>query len=224
MITLRQSGLHKVKAGVTTSEEVVRGDGEGTMATLPELLKTHGRSQRIRPAHLDVHAAADPCQRTSERLVHSLNSVRPGDQAAGPSVLTDSQKKRFEETQELDFSFGIRDSLASAATCSSARRHGRGLPSHSEKVREASPNSRRSVEAKLASVRAASCSSRDPPAAASRQRSRDGRQDQRGARTTSSRSRTRSIPSIRIRAVWSTSAKCASDTQQLRQRAACSAA
>ena len=43
------------------------------------------------------------------------------------SVLTDAQKQRFEENQELDFSFGVRGWPGSAATCSCSG--GRSAPS-----------------------------------------------------------------------------------------------
>jgi twitching motility protein PilT len=77
------------------------------MATLPELLKTlvemHGSDLHIAtdtPPQVRVHghlqrlplSALDPAE--SKQLVYS--------------VLTDAQKKRFEETMELDFSFGIK--------------------------------------------------------------------------------------------------------------------
>ncbi len=63
MLTLRSSGLRKVKEGVTTIEEVVRETVKWktvTMATLPELLRTGRRARRLGPPHHDQDAAADP--------------------------------------------------------------------------------------------------------------------------------------------------------------------
>ncbi len=48
------------------------------------------------------------------------------------SVMTDSQKHRFEENLELDFSFGLKGSGPLPSQCfQSARRHFRRLPSDS---------------------------------------------------------------------------------------------
>src|SRR6516162_7979607 len=77
------------------------------MATLPELLQTlvemNGSDLHITtntPPQVRVHGhlqrlpLADLAAAETKQLVYS--------------VLTDAQKKRFEETMELDFSFGIR--------------------------------------------------------------------------------------------------------------------
>jgi twitching motility protein PilT len=77
------------------------------MATLPELLKTmveHNGSD----LHLTTQTA--PQIRVHGKLrVLDLPPLGPADtKALAYSVLTDAQKKRFEETLELDFSFGIR--------------------------------------------------------------------------------------------------------------------
>src|SRR5919204_85068 len=77
------------------------------MATLPELLKTlvdnDGSDLHITtntPPQVRIHGKLQPLD---------LPSLAPADtKALAYSVLTDAQKKRFEETQELDFSFGIR--------------------------------------------------------------------------------------------------------------------
>src|SRR5204863_4336732 len=77
------------------------------MATLPDLLKTlvekHGS---------DLHIATDtpPQVRVHGELQRlPLPVLTPAEtKALVYSVLTDSQKKRFEESLELDFSFGIR--------------------------------------------------------------------------------------------------------------------
>ena len=77
------------------------------MATLPELLKTlvdnHGSDLHITtntPPQIRVHGHLRPLD---------LPSLGPAEtKALAYSVLTDAQKKRFEESLELDFSFGIR--------------------------------------------------------------------------------------------------------------------
>jgi twitching motility protein PilT len=77
------------------------------MATLPELLKTlvdnHGSDLHVTtntPPQIRVHGHLRPLD---------LPSLGPAEtKALAYSVLTDSQKKRFEESLELDFSFGIR--------------------------------------------------------------------------------------------------------------------
>src|ERR687893_1231912 len=77
------------------------------MATLPELLQTlvenNGSDLHITtdtPPQIRVHGHMTPLD---------LPPLGPADtKALAYSVLTDAQKKRFEETMELDFSFGIR--------------------------------------------------------------------------------------------------------------------
>src|SRR4030088_259006 len=77
------------------------------MATLPELLQTlvenSGSDLHITtdtPPQIRVHGSLKPLD---------LPSLGPADtKALVYSVLTDAQKKRFEEALELDFSFGIR--------------------------------------------------------------------------------------------------------------------
>jgi twitching motility protein PilT len=78
------------------------------MATLPELLKTlvdnNGSDLHITtntPPQIRVHGHLRPLD---------LPPLGPAEtKALAYSVLTDSQKKRFEESLELDFSFGIRN-------------------------------------------------------------------------------------------------------------------
>src|SRR5258707_8404055 len=77
------------------------------MATLPELLKTmvdlEGSDLHIAtntPPQVRVHGHLQRLQLPELTPSETKNLVY--------SVLTDSQKKRFEETQELDFSFGIK--------------------------------------------------------------------------------------------------------------------
>jgi twitching motility protein PilT len=77
------------------------------MATLPELLKT-----MVEMNGSDLHIATNspPQIRVNGRLERLAQpELQPAEtKQLVYSVLTDSQKKRFEETLELDFSFGIR--------------------------------------------------------------------------------------------------------------------
>ncbi len=77
------------------------------MATLPELLKT-----LVERDGSDLHIATNtpPQIRVVGKLERlPLPELTPSEtKQLVYSVLTDSQKKRFEETMELDFSFGIR--------------------------------------------------------------------------------------------------------------------
>src|SRR5688500_156466 len=78
------------------------------MATLPELLRTlvevSGSDLHITtntPPQVRIHGHLQPLD---------LPPLTPSEtKALAYSVLTDAQKKRFEESMELDFSFGIRD-------------------------------------------------------------------------------------------------------------------
>src|SRR5512145_1593393 len=78
------------------------------MATLPELLKT---LVELNGSDLHITTQTPPQIRVHGRLqVLDLPPLGPADtKALAYSVLTDAQKKRFEEQLELDFSFGIRD-------------------------------------------------------------------------------------------------------------------
>src|SRR3979409_446870 len=77
------------------------------MATLPELLKT-----MVEMNGSDLHIATNtpPQIRVNGRLTRlELPELSAAEtKQLVYSVLTDAQKKRFEETLELDFSFGIR--------------------------------------------------------------------------------------------------------------------
>jgi twitching motility protein PilT len=77
------------------------------MATLPELLKTLVDNNG---SDLHLTTQTPPQIRIYGKLqVLDLPPLGPADtKALAYSVLTDAQKKRFEETLELDFSFGIR--------------------------------------------------------------------------------------------------------------------
>ena len=77
------------------------------MATLPELLKT-----LVEKGGSDLHITINTPPQV--RVHGHLQRLEGGDLTAAEtkqlsySVLTDAQKKRFEETLELDFSFGIK--------------------------------------------------------------------------------------------------------------------
>src|SRR5712691_2623249 len=77
------------------------------MATLPELLKT-----LVEAEGSDLHIATNtpPQIRVHGHLRRlEMPDMQPADtKQLIYSVLTDAQKKRFEESNELDFSFGIR--------------------------------------------------------------------------------------------------------------------
>ena len=77
------------------------------MATLPELLQA---TVDMQGSDLHVTTNAPPVVRVHGKLVPLKLPVlsAPETKQLAYSVCTDAQKKRFEETQELDFSFGIR--------------------------------------------------------------------------------------------------------------------
>lgn len=77
------------------------------MATLPELLKT---TVELEGSDLHLTTAAPPTVRVHGKLVPLKLPplTAPETKQLAYSVCTDAQKKRFEESQELDFSFGIR--------------------------------------------------------------------------------------------------------------------
>ena len=77
------------------------------MATLPELLK---KTVELNGSDLHLSIQSPPVVRVHGHLqrVDSPELTPSDTKTLSYSVLTDAQKKRFEETQELDFSFGIR--------------------------------------------------------------------------------------------------------------------
>jgi twitching motility protein PilT len=77
------------------------------MATLPELLQT---LVEVKGSDLHITTQTPPQIRVHGKLqMLDLPPLGPAEtKGLAYSVLTDSQKKRFEETLELDFSFGIR--------------------------------------------------------------------------------------------------------------------
>src|SRR5215207_3046253 len=77
------------------------------MPTLPELLKT---TVEMEGSDLHLSTATPPQVRVHGHLQRlPLQTLDPSEtKQLVYSVLTDAQKKRFEETLELDFSFGIK--------------------------------------------------------------------------------------------------------------------
>src|SRR6478609_1817504 len=77
------------------------------MATLPDLLKT---LVELNGSDLHLTTSTPPQIRVHGKLqTLDLPSLGPAEtKGLAYSVLTDAQKKRFEEALELDFSFGIR--------------------------------------------------------------------------------------------------------------------
>ena len=77
------------------------------MVTLPELLKT---LVELEGSDLHIATATPPQVRVHGHLQRlPLPDLGPAEtKQLVYSVLTDSQKKRYEETSELDFSFGIK--------------------------------------------------------------------------------------------------------------------
>src|SRR3954464_9719288 len=77
------------------------------MATLPELLKS---LVEMDGSDLHITTSTPPQVRVHGHLQRlPLADMGPAEtKQLVYSVLTDAQKKRFEETQELDFSFGIK--------------------------------------------------------------------------------------------------------------------
>jgi twitching motility protein PilT len=77
------------------------------MATLPELLRY---TLEMKASDLHLSAGTPPQVRVDGELQRmQLPDLSPSDtKQLAYSVLTDAQKKRFEESQELDFSFGVR--------------------------------------------------------------------------------------------------------------------
>ena len=90
------------------SRKSARETGQVTMADTARTAPDAGRQQRVGPARHDQHAAADPRPRHAEARSTCRRSAPAETKQLAYSVLTDAQKKRFEETLELDFSFGIR--------------------------------------------------------------------------------------------------------------------
>ncbi len=77
------------------------------MSTLPELLQT---LVRMEGSDLHIATATPPQVRVHGHLTRlNMPDMTPAEtKQLAYSVLTDAQKKRFEETMELDFSFGLK--------------------------------------------------------------------------------------------------------------------
>jgi twitching motility protein PilT len=77
------------------------------MPTLPDLLKT---TVDLGGSDLHLTTATPPQVRVNGKLARlEMSELTPADtKQLAYAVLTDAQKKRFEETLELDFSFGIK--------------------------------------------------------------------------------------------------------------------
>jgi twitching motility protein PilT len=77
------------------------------MPTLPDLLKT---TVDLGGSDLHLTTATPPQVRVNGKLARlDMSELTPADtKQLAYAVLTDAQKKRFEETLELDFSFGIK--------------------------------------------------------------------------------------------------------------------
>src|SRR5919198_438345 len=78
------------------------------MATLPDLLK-----QMVEMQGSDLHLSIGSPPQTRvhgelEKMPGQADLTATDTKSLSYAVLTDAQKKRFEETKELDFSFGIR--------------------------------------------------------------------------------------------------------------------
>ncbi len=142
------------------------------MATLPELLRTLVENNG---SDLHITTQTPPQIRVHGKLqVLDLPVLGPADtKTLAYSVLTDAQKKRFEETLELDLSFGIRG--VARFRCNVFNQRGsvaavyRVIPSRSSpSTTSVCPRS----SARSRSGRAASSSSPGLRAAANRRRSR----------------------------------------------------
>ena len=104
MITLRMSGLqqgdgrrHDDRRSRARNGEVERRMATARMATLPELLKTMVEKAAVRPAHHHRLAAAGPRPRQPAAARRCRRSAPADTKQLAYSVLTDAQKKRFEE-------------------------------------------------------------------------------------------------------------------------------
>ena len=78
------------------------------MATLPDLLK-----EMVAMQGSDLHLSIGSVPQTRvhgelEKMTQHAELTPTETKSLSYAVLTDAQKKRFEETKELDFSFGIR--------------------------------------------------------------------------------------------------------------------
>jgi hypothetical protein len=143
MITLRRSGLIKVAAGMTTLEEVAaRNDSLVCESLRPTKRREQGlwvcrfsdllkRMLEMNGSDLHITTNSPPQIRVHGHLVPlDLPQMTPAEtKQLAYSVMTDSQKHRFEESLELDFSFGLKGTgPLPRQRVQPARRHGGRLP------------------------------------------------------------------------------------------------
>ena len=80
----------------------------------------------------DLHltAGVQPCMRVHGELRRVSGNPLTGDdtRSLAYAIMTDSQKHKFEEHNELDFSFGLKGFGGFAATFRSTRQRGCGVP------------------------------------------------------------------------------------------------
>ena len=141
------------------------------MPTLPELLQT---MVQMEGSDLHITTNTPPQVRVHGHLTRlEGGDLTPSDtKQLAYSVLTDAQKKRFEETLELDFSFGIKGlARFRVQHVQPARRGRRGLPADPREDPQL-PGARPAAGARRRwpSGRAASSSSPGRPDPASRRR------------------------------------------------------
>ena len=80
------------------------------MANLHDLAQVHDRKRRIRPAYYHGNSAVDPRRRQDKadpRIGTPFGATQTKDLCY--SILTDAQKHKFEENNELDLSFGVKN-------------------------------------------------------------------------------------------------------------------
>ena len=130
MITLRRSGLIKVSLGHdhargsrarNHSLSLVKGrEGTDMALSLSDLLK---RMLEMSGSDLHITTNSPPQVRVHGHLVPlDLPQLTPAEtKQLAYSVMTDSQKHRFEENLELDFSFGLKGLARFRANCFNQR-------------------------------------------------------------------------------------------------------
>ena len=174
------------------------------MPTLPELLKA---TMDLEGSDLHITTNTPPQVRVHGKLqrldLPPLNAAETKQMVY--SVCTDAQKKRFEETMELDFSFGVRG--VGRFRCNVFSQRGavaavyRLIPERIRSVPRTGPAAHH-LEAGRAAARAGA-GDRPHGIGQVHDAGRDARQGQHRARaSTSSPSRTRSSTSTSTRAAW----------------------
>ena len=174
------------------------------MATLPELLKT---TVELNGSDLHITTSSPPQVRVHGHLQRlPMPELTPSEtKQLVYSVLTDAQKKRFEESMELDFSFGIRG--LARFRCNVFNQRG-AVGAVYRLIPETDPQLRRSRPAGGPGDAGRTAARAGARHRADRQRQvddagGDDRQDQLASgTTTSSPSRIRSSTSTRTRTAW----------------------